>query len=155
MGEKRGQMPPAVAVACGVSGVLLTVFSVRELVINIALASRAQRAEGAVLESHHFARSIWEVKVRFRAGEQDVQFTERGSGLVMPSTGDQVSVLYDPGNPQEARIQSGIKDYVLPSLGLACSLSFCAPLLVVLLRRVAKGVPLAKGLRDLDQEAGG
>jgi hypothetical protein len=139
MGEKRRKMAPAVAVmAVGVLGALFTVAGVSQLVSNFALATRAQRAVGTVLERHHLHHTTYEVKVRFRAGEQDVDFTEMVSGFVAPSTGNQVTVLYDLGNPQKSRVQIGFNDYVLPSLGLACGLTFCAPLLVVLVRRVAK-----------------
>ena len=58
MAEKREGIPRGVRVVVGgIFGTLLTVVCLWWLIGNITLATKAQRAAGTVLESHHLARS--------------------------------------------------------------------------------------------------
>lgn len=82
-----------------------------------AFAASAARAEGVVLElvRHRGSKSsTWRPRVRFEAEGVSHEFVDSaGSSPPAFAAGERVTVLYEPGHPEDAMVDSWVGRYLL------------------------------------------
>jgi hypothetical protein len=96
---------------------------------SFRLELRGAHARGTVVELVHTsdseAGSSYTPRVRYRSASAERTFVSSvGTGWRRYEPGDRVSVLYDPENPEEARIRSFWDLWSGPALLLGMGLSF-------------------------------
>jgi Protein of unknown function (DUF3592) len=100
-----------VSIGVLLAGVVLVGFGGYQAVDNLRFPAKARHAAGMVTDleaSSSGGKTTYKPVVRFvTAREQVVKFTSNsGSNPPAYRAGDSVKVLYDPGNPRKARIDS-------------------------------------------------
>jgi len=82
-----------------------------------AFAARAARAEGEVLElvrSRGSKSTTWRPRVRFQVDGVPHEFVDSaGSSPPAFAQGERVTVLYEPGHPEDAMVDSWVGRYLL------------------------------------------
>lgn len=138
---KRGSIQLFVGGGFGVIGPIFLVIGLVFGANALALAGRAERADGTVVEvvarttsnSDGTRSTSWYPTVAFEAGEKTVRFVSSvGFGPSRYEVGDTVPVAYDPDHPSDAKIATFGGLYLFPLLFGGLGLVF-----------TAVGIPLA------------
>jgi hypothetical protein len=139
-----------VAIFLGVALIMLAVAAISAF-NSFRRLSREESAPGQVVDlvlrryqpdSSQDSREFYYPVVEFNlpdGSRQHIQLSE-GSWPPAYSVGEPVTVLYDPGNPQEARIQSGSSTllmWILPAITGTIGVAFLVVLIIVFKMRPA------------------
>lgn len=140
LGSKRGQGSDLVRWVVRLFfavGVVALLVSAGVLVWTIQFVARAERATGTVTEVVRETDSegddVFYPVVRFTTPEgAEIEFkSSSGSAPASHSEGDQVDVLYDPDDPDDARLSGFFDLWLFPIVGLALGAGFIAVSLFV------------------------
>jgi Protein of unknown function (DUF3592) len=111
----------------GIGAVLIVVAAVMA-VFTARFVATAERTEGTVIDLSRSEDSEGSVTyspvVRFTADGRTIQFTSSSGSSSPPSVGDRVEVLYDPDDPDDARLSGFLDLWLFPlvagAIGIAC-----------------------------------
>lgn len=149
---KRGTIPLLVGAILSCVGVVFLIVGVAIGADTVSFLASAERTEGVVVEltertstsrdtdGHTRTSTTWYPTVEFSTGAGETVTFESSVGSDPPThdVGEEVPVAYDPANPSDAKVATGLSLYLLPLIfgGLGVVLSAVGiPLLIVGIRK--------------------